>query len=177
MNPTYKLFSAPSFTASSVANIAYNQSLKHLTGNGCEKDESKAFTLCAEAAQHNHHDAVLAMGWHYYGGRGTAVDLSLAEWWYKKSARQGEPRAMFSLGQMAYESNDFATARQWFQRASEKKHARSLYWLAKLYWHGHSVPKDRKEAIALAILAAGQQDPEARRALSLFSRCRKIGRV
>ena len=159
------------------ANTTYNLSLKYLDGIGVPKDETAAFALCEQAATVNHHDAVLALGWHYLNGCGTPPNLEKAKWWYTKSARQGEPRAMFSLGQMAYDAEDFESARLWFTRASQKKHARSLYWLAKLHWHGRGVQLNRTEAIALANAAASQRDPEARRALKLFSKCRKFRRM
>jgi len=106
------------------------------------------------------------MGWFYLNGVGVERDVEQARRWYKKSARQGDSRAMFSLGQMAYDEQDFADAQVWFRRANEKGHARSLFWLGKLYWRGNGVPKDRKQAMELFQNAAGNKV----RALRFLSR-------
>jgi len=147
----------------------YNRSLQLLDGLRVKRDEPRAFELCAQAAAVGYRDAVLAMGWHYLNGVGVEADLDQAERWYTKSARQGEPRAMFSLGQIAYEVGDVAAAMTWFERASERNHARSLYWMAKLFWRGHGVECDRRKSMKLFQDAAARRDPEARRFLRYLS--------
>ncbi|HEY3929077.1 MAG TPA: tetratricopeptide repeat protein [Candidatus Koribacter sp.] len=119
------------------------------------------------------HEAVLAMGWFYLNGFGVEKDLRQAERWYKKSARQGEPMAMFSLGVMACETRDYADALIWFRRAAEKRHVRSLFWLGKLHWRGHGVPKDHKQALALLREAANGKVEAAQRAIRFLSRHRQ----
>jgi TPR repeat protein len=126
--------------------------------------------LNLQAADSGMKDAVLAMGWFYLNGVGVEQDTEQARRWYRKSARQGEIRAMFSLGQMAYDERDFADAQAWFRRASEKGHVRSLFWLGKLYWRGQGVSENRKQAIALFQKAAANKVPEARRFLKFWSR-------
>jgi uncharacterized protein len=148
----------------------YNRSLESLTGQRAREDAHKSFMLNSQAAESGMRDAVLAMGWFYLNGVGVERDAEQARRWYRKSARQGDSRAMFSLGQMAYDEQDFADAQVWFRRASEKGHARSSFWLGKLYWRGNGVPKDRKQAMELFQNAAGNKVPEARRALRFLSR-------
>ncbi len=115
-------------------------------------------------------DAVLAMGWFYLNGVGVEQDLEQARRWYRKSARQGDDRAMFSLGQMAYDEKDFSDAQVWFTRAVDKGHARSLFWLGKLHWRGLGVPEDRKQAMMFFRKAVANKVPEARRVLRFLSR-------
>jgi TPR repeat protein len=117
------------------------------------------------------HDAVLAMGWFYRNGIGVVQDDALASIWWKKSARQGEPRAMFSLGQMAFEKKDYAEALAWLKRASEHGHTRSIYWIGKLYWRGNGVPKDRKVAMRYFSQAAEKKEFEAQRAIRFLGYC------
>lgn len=126
--------------------------------------------LNAQAAALGHYDATLAAGWFYLNGRGVTPDLRLAEHWYRKAARHGEPKAMFSLGYISYEALAFATARRWFERAVSAGHVRSLYWLGKLAWCGHGRCRDRAAAFALFHRAARAHDPEAIRALRFLSR-------
>jgi uncharacterized protein len=147
----------------------YNESLKLLQGHGVAKDEARAFTLNAEAAHGGHSDAVLAMGWFYLNGVGVERDIEKAKGWYRESARRREPKAMFSLGEIAYYERDFADARRWFTRASAAAHAPSLYWLGKLYWRGHGVERDQKQAKRLFHQAATRKVPEAQRLLRFWT--------
>jgi uncharacterized protein len=148
----------------------YDHSLQYLIGRYMPKDPQKSFELNSRAAESGNHDAVLAMGWFYHNGVGVEPDMSLAKRWYKKSARQGEPMAMFSLGQLANEEREYADALVWFRRAAEKGHARSLFWIGKLFWKGHGVHADRKRAISFFRKAAAQKVPAARRTLRFLSR-------
>ena len=149
-------------TSSQMAHL-YNESLDLLEGNGVAKDERRAFILNAEAAHGGHADAVLAMGWFYLNGVGVERDIDQARKWYRESARRGQPKAMFSLGQIAYDERDFSDALTWFTRASEAGHARSLYWIGKLYWRGHGAGQDKKQAMRYFHQAAGSKVTEAQR--------------
>jgi uncharacterized protein len=115
-------------------------------------------------------DAVLAMGWFYLNGVGVEQDSERAQRWYRKLARQGDSRAMFSLGQMAYDERDYVDALMWFRRAADKGHARSLFWIGKLFWRGQGVPEDRKQARALFQKAGTEKVSEAQRVLRFLSR-------
>ena len=148
----------------------YNDSLKLLHGQGAVKDESRSFKLNEEAATAGYGDAVLAMGWFYLNGVGVQRSVAEAKKWYRKSARQGEPKAMFSLGQIAYEDRDFSGALTWFNRAISAGHARSLYWLGKLYWRGHGVVQDKKQANRLFHQAASKKLKEAQKVLRFLGR-------
>jgi len=143
----------------------YNESIDLLRGNRVAKDEQRAFTLNAEAARAGHADAVLAMGWFYLNGVGVERNVELAKKWYRESARRGQPKAMFSLGQIAYDEKGFSDALTWFTRASELGHVRSLYWIGKLYWRGHGVEPDRKQARRYFHQAASKKVREAQRVL------------
>jgi TPR repeat protein len=148
----------------------YNRSLESLTGQHAREDPQRSFILNSQAAESGMRDAVLAMGWFYLNGVGIEQDIEQARRWYRKSARQGDDRAMFSLGQMAYDEKDFSDAQLWFTRASDKGHARSLFWLGKLHWRGLGVPQDRKQAMMFFQKAGANKVPEARRVLGFLSR-------
>lgn len=154
------------------ANTLYNTSLNHIGENGQPADYSKAFSLSAQAAAMGLPDAILAMGWFYFNGFGTPKNLRKAERWYRRSARLGEPKAMFSLGQIAYDEKMFEAAQYWFELAQKHGHVRSLYWLGKLHWRGQGVPCDRVKAISLFEKAARANDPEAKR-LMRFKNCHR----
>lgn len=146
----------------------YDRSLAYIGENGQPVDYDLAFALNARAAALGLPDAVLSMGWFYFNGFGVAPDLRSAERWYRRSARRGEPRAMFSLGQIACEEKRFDVAHDWFHLAFKKGHVRSLYWLGKLYWRGQGVPADR--ALKFFEQAARANDPEAARFMRFRNR-------
>lgn len=150
--------------------LLYNESLDWLGVGGHPLDYAHAFALNSKAAESRYPDAILAMGWFYHGGRGVPRSIPLAQHWYRRSARDGEPKAMFSLGQIAYDAGGYSDARRWFKRASHHGHMRSLYWLGKLAWRGHGVPRDHSAAFCLFHRAARAHDPEAIRVLRYFSR-------
>ncbi len=143
---------------------SYNKSLR-LLGN---KDE-EAFRLNLKAASDGMHDAVLAMGWFYLNGCGVEADENEAIRCYRKEARQGDSRALFSLGQIAYWRRDYAEAFQWFTRAISKGHQRSKFYLGKMYWKGYEVERDQKTARRLFAEAAAGNVSEAQRAERFLS--------
>jgi TPR repeat protein len=155
----------------------YNRSLDLLEGRGVVKDEKRSFELNAKAAASGDRDAVLAMGWYYFNGVGVDRDLGEARRWYRKSARQKQPGAMFSLGAISCEEGKFEEAMQWFESAAKEGHARSIYWIAKLYWRGLGVGRDRRRANALLEQAAAHRVPEAKRALRFLRRSPSGGRA
>src|SRR5688572_19411538 len=84
---------------------------------------------------------------------------------YRKSAAQKDPRAMFELGQIARAQGLHEEALTWFQRASTAGHARSLCWMAKLYWRGQGVRQNPRMAELLLQQASAQKDRLAGRVL------------
>jgi hypothetical protein len=154
----------------------YNESLKYLDGQGVRKDPKEAFRLNSEAANDGMHDAMLAMGWFYRNGIGVGMDIEESKRWFRKSARQKDERAMFSLGEIAYDQRDYHEAAVWFKRAIEAGHSRSLYWMGMLYWKGRGVPKDQNTARKLFHQAAEKKVYEAKRLLSLWNRWSMIGK-
>jgi TPR repeat protein len=155
----------------------YNHSLKFLDGDNVQKSERDAFLLNQQAAQDGMHDAVLAMGWFYLNGIGTEPDLEQARYWYKKSARQGDVRAMFSLGYIAYFERDGVDAHSWFKRALDKDHVRSMYWIGKTYWRGYGVEQDRQLACVYFKKAADKKVKEAQRTLRIFAALQRAKRA
>jgi TPR repeat protein len=136
----------------------YNKSLRQL-GN----DDEEAFILNASAAEKGDHDAILAMGWFYLNGIGVKANLEAATHWYRKAARRGDPLAFSSLGQIALIQRDYSEALLWLNRAANRGHARSKYYLGKLYWRGNGVKLDLKAARRFFSEAAANNVKEAQR--------------
>ena len=147
-----------------------------LEGKGVQKNEQRSFEINRTAAIKGHADAILAMGWFYINGIGVERSISDAITWYRQSARKGDPRAMFSLGFIAYEQKDWTDALTWFRRAADLGHHRSLFWIGKLHWRGYAAKKSRSEAMRLFHLAAKKKVPDATRALRWLTVLNKITR-
>lgn len=156
------------------AETLYDESLKHIGENGYPENYEKAFSLNRAAAAKGLRDAILAMGWFYLNGLGTPYDLREAKHWYRRSARLGDPKAMFSLGQIAYNENMYETAEYWFVMAHKHGRTRALYWLGKLYWRGQGVSRDRVKAMKLFEQAARANDYEAMRLMRFMNRRKYI---
>jgi TPR repeat protein len=101
-----------------ISDNSARRSLESLTGQHALEDAQKSLILNSQAAESGMKDAVLAMGWFYLNRVGVEQDVEQARRWYRQSARQGDSRAMFSLGQMAYDEQDFRDAQVWFRRQS-----------------------------------------------------------
>jgi uncharacterized protein len=152
----------------------YNKSLHYLDGIGVPEDSRKAFLLNEESAERGFKEAILAMGWFYLNGVGVEKNLMKAHKWYTLSARQGDVSAMFSLGQMAYDTRDTAEALTWFLRAEKKGHKRSTFWIGKIYWHGRGIEQDKDKAMQYFQKALKQKVAEARRTMRLFEHMSKV---
>jgi len=155
----------------------YNESLKYLDGQGARKGTAETFRLNVLAADEGMHDAVLAMGWFYRNGVGVDLDIEESKRWYRKSARQKDPRAMFSLGEIFYDERDYDEALIWFQRAIDAGHARSLFWLGMMYWKGRGVQQDKVQARKLFTRAAERKVYEAQRLLRFWSYLARVKRT
>ena len=78
-------------------------------------------------------------------------------------------RDLFHPSAEAYDCEDYSGAIQWFKRAIEAGHARSIYWLGKLYWRGQGVKKNKKQALRYFHLAASRKVPTAQRVLRFLN--------
>ena len=95
------------------------------------------------------------MGWFFHNGFGVRRDLKKARTWYEIAARRRDPRAWFSLGQLAFDQLEFVEALSWFRRAVRSEHPRSAYYLGRMYLEGLGVTRDPSKAAEL-LRAASQ---------------------
>jgi hypothetical protein len=64
----------------------------------------------------------------------------------RRKAEQGDAEAQYNLGMLYYEAHgvtqDYATARQWWEQAAAQGNAAAQYYLSVLYDKGQGVPQD-----------------------------------
>jgi TPR repeat protein len=86
--------------------------------HGHVQDYRKAYEHLMKAAEADYAPAENMVGIMYDQALGVAVDLAKAEFWYRKSAEQGDPKGMSNLGQALGPAGPDAT-----------KHVEAMKWL------------------------------------------------
>ena len=94
--------------------------------------------------------AEFEVGKSFYFGNGVPQDYSLALFWYKKSAQQGNNDAEFNVASM-YEQGEgtpqnYAKAIFWYRKAADDGHPASMWNLAEMYRAAKGMPKNDVEA-------------------------------
>jgi uncharacterized protein len=87
-------------------------------------------------------DAQFNMGQAYKLGRGVAVDLKLAEDWYRKAATQGHIQAEDNLGLVMFQNGDRQKAMPYVVKSAERGDARAQYVYGTALFNGDMVKKD-----------------------------------
>ncbi len=117
-----------------------------------EHEYKTAITLFQKAASCGHIYSQYYLGECYLHGNGTYQNLDEAVIWYRKSAKQGNPKAQFKIGWL-YDSinnkclikND-KEAHKWYCYAAEQGHIYALCNLGRMYEKGQGTPRNMSEA-------------------------------
>lgn len=139
------------------AEAQYFLGLLQYYGEGVTADHSAAMKSFREAALQGHPQAATNLAMLLEAGHGGAADAAAAFAWYKTASDAGEKEASYRAGLMLYESRvpDYdererlADAFIHFERAVEKGHPASLYYLGLLYEYGAHKPQNFETAAAL----------------------------
>ena len=106
------------------------------------------------AANGGNADAQFNLGQAYKLGRGVPVDLSMAEQWYGRAARQGHEQAEANYGLALFENGRRPEALPWLERAVARGDARAQYVLGIMLFNGDGATKDWVRAYALTVRAS-----------------------
>ena len=135
------------------------------TGNGIEKDETKALEWYEKSANQGNADAQTCLGLCYGMGLGVAEDFSLAIKWWRKAANQGNAQAQYYLGNCYNHgtgvSVDYTHAALWYQRSAEQGNADAQFMIGVYYSVGKGVQENATEAASWWLKAAIQGNTEA----------------
>jgi cell division septation protein DedD len=115
-------------------------------------------------------DAQFNMGQAYKLGRGVTMDLTQAQGWYERAARQGHTQAESALGLLLFQTDQRERAMPWIRRAAERGDPRAQYVLGTAHFNGDLAPQDWPRAYALMRRAADQGLPAARTSLTEMER-------
>lgn len=146
-------------SASPAPHDLYLQALDYYSGlNGVQTDRSKAGELFLEAAKGGDPDAEYIVGRMYQNGlAGVQKDLAQARFWYERGASHGQLEATRNIGSM-FEGGlggpqDFKKALEYFRRAAERGHARSLYEISYMTEQGYGVKANPSDAYVWRLLS------------------------
>lgn len=158
----------------------YLQAVDYYSGqNGVQADRLKAGELFLEAANGGDPDGEYTVGRMYQNGlAGVQKDPAQARFWYERAATHGQLEATRSLASM-WEGGlggpqDFKKALEYFRRAAERGHARSLYEISYMTEHGYGVKANLDDAYMWRLLsvrlAPDDEVNEYRKGLALLDR-------
>lgn len=86
-----------------------------------------------------------------YGSPLALDESNLSDYWLKKSAENGNTKAMYMLGYQQlvgiYGEENHSESVQWFEKAAEQGHVKAMFYLGDIYYSGNgNVTQDDKKA-------------------------------
>lgn len=90
----------------------------------------------------------------YQKGLGVKIDEEKAQGYFEKSLKWENPKSFYEMGKKAYDAENFAEAREWWEKASRAGDFVADYQLGCLYHSGQGGPQDIDEAYRLFRRAA-----------------------
>jgi len=106
-------------------------------------------------------DAQFNLAQAYKLGRGVPINMTLAEQWYERAARQGHEQAGANLGLILFQNGQRQRAMPYIERAATGGDARAQYVLGTALFNGDLVGRDWPRAYALMSRAAASGLPPA----------------
>ena len=98
-----------------------------------EKNIPEACKWYEKAAMRDHVESQFSLGYFYqFGDVGFPADKKIARHWYIKAADKGHTRAERRIGDIFRSESNFIEACKWYKKATEKKDAIAMYYLAVL---------------------------------------------
>lgn len=86
------------------------------------------------------------LGWMHLTGRGVQQNLTTAEDWFSRAAKQGSPHGQYWLGYICRVQHRLAEARYWLEEAAAQGDSPSIYEMGRLYLFGEGVQRNREKA-------------------------------
>jgi len=129
------------------AKAQYNLGLIYALGKGVPKDLAQAIYWFEEAAEQDHIDALMKLGFVYYNGKSDIdKDLRKSAGWYIKAAEKGDAQAQNKLASM-YQAGegvlkDYKKAIFWYEKSATQGNGDAQNSLGMAYIVGRIVKKD-----------------------------------
>lgn len=101
-------------------------------------------------------DAQYNLAQAYFLGRGVPQNMTLAEQWYQRAARQGHEEAEANYGLLLFQNGRRREALPYVERAAGRGDARAQYVFGTALFNGDLIARDLPRAYALMTRAAAQ---------------------
>lgn len=101
-------------------------------------------------------DAQYNLAQAYFLGRGVPQNMTLAEQWYQRAARQGHEEAEANYGLLLFQNGRRREAMPFIERAAGRGDARAQYVYGTALFNGDLIARDLPRAYALMSRAAAQ---------------------
>lgn len=124
-------------------------------------DYARAVAEWRPLAEAGDADAQFNLGQAYRLGRGVPQDMTLAEQWFERAARQRHDQAGANLGLLLFQNGRAREAMPWIQAAAMRGDPRAQYVFGTALFNGDVVRRDLPRAYALMSRAAAQGFPQA----------------
>jgi TPR repeat protein len=125
------------------------------------QDYDRAIQIWRPLADRGDADAQYNLAQAYFLGRGVPQNMTLAEQWYQRAARQGHPEATANYGLLLFQNGRRQEAIPFITRAADAGDPRAQYVLGTALFNGDVVERDAPRAYALMSRAAAQNLPPA----------------
>ena len=112
-----------------------------------EQDFFKSYEWISKAAKFGEIQASLVLGTMYFGGSGVEKNEDLAKKYLINAAEMGLKEAMYILGKIELNNNNYPDAEYWFKKAAKKKDSDAMNDLGDMYYYGNGVQKNYNEAL------------------------------
>lgn len=139
------------------------------------KNYEDAFTIYKRLAKSGDPHCQTMIGWMYYKGLGTALDIEKAVGWFKIAAKLGSKEASFYCGKVALSTRQYEEALEWFRKSAAQEFGPALLWIGNMYIRGLAVEKDIDTGVQYLKRAARTGNFPARRELAVLMVQGKLG--
>lgn len=115
------------------------------------------FSLCASLSAADDLDEITRIGIEYLQGDERPQNIELGKEMLLRAAEGGHAHARYALGYIAYQEEDYETARTWYGLAAKEGHISASGALGAMLYYGEGGPSDPHEAIEWLLIAAEEE--------------------
>jgi TPR repeat protein len=107
-----------------------------------KQDYAGAVAIWRPLAEKGDADAAFNLGQAYRLGRGATLNLSAAQTWFERAARQGHVDAQTTLGLLLFQNGNQTAGLRWLKGAAERGDARAMLIYGTALFNGDGIAQD-----------------------------------
>lgn len=126
----------------------------YMEGFSVERDPEEGFKYIKMAADQGYPDGIWMLSRCFADGKGAEHNMSIQYTLCRSAAQKGHVRAMYDLGMIYMNDQDYMHAVHWIEKAASKSDPDAQYELGMLYYEGKGVKQSYKKAFKWFRLAS-----------------------